>query len=93
MDISCCLSPKRKLDFYFQMYDINGKGTIEEEEMKEVLEAICEMNGENPKKAADLTKKIFKKMDKDKNGSITRDSFLKACLKDKWVFDSLANEK
>ena len=70
------------------MYDINGNGTIEVEEMIEIVEAIAKMKsgkdgGEDgmvdPRERA---RTIFKMIDADQDGMITDKEFIEGCLRD-----------
>ncbi len=92
MDISCSGSPKRKLQWFFRMYDTNNSGILEESEMTRVLTSIFEMRGQGPKKTRKSAKRIFQKIDKDKNGQISEEEFIRCCLTNREIYHVLTNE-
>nr|VZI49458.1 unnamed protein product [Spirometra erinaceieuropaei] len=66
--------PKEKLEWAYQMYDIDGNGTIERNEMVEIIRAIYSMLGADGS-SAELspearTEEIFAKMDENKDGAM-----------------------
>jgi len=76
-----------KLNWAFSMYDIDGNGTIEKNEMVRIISAIYRMVGndlkEAPTETADQrTDKIFIQMDKNKDGVLTKQEFIDGCLAD-----------
>uniref|UniRef100_A0A1I8HR93 EF-hand domain-containing protein n=1 Tax=Macrostomum lignano TaxID=282301 RepID=A0A1I8HR93_9PLAT len=85
--------PQEKLEWAFQMYDIDGNGTIERNEMVEIIKAIYSMLGADESNV-DITpeartEEIFDKMDLNKDGVLCRDEFMKGCLADKQLYSML----
>ncbi|KYO25804.1 hippocalcin-like protein 4 [Alligator mississippiensis] len=81
---------EQKLNWAFEMYDLDGDGKITRLEMLEIIEAIYKMvgtvimmrmnqDGLTPQQRVD---KIFKKMDKDKDDQITLEEFKEAAKSD-----------
>uniref|UniRef100_A0A8D1CS68 Hippocalcin-like protein 4 n=2 Tax=Sus scrofa TaxID=9823 RepID=A0A8D1CS68_PIG len=77
---------EQKLNWAFEMYDLDGDGRITRLEMLEIIEAIYKMvgtvimmrmnqDGLTPQQRVD---KIFKKMDQDKDDQITLEEFKEA---------------
>nr|CDS26583.1 neuronal calcium sensor [Hymenolepis microstoma] len=85
--------PKEKLEWAFQMYDIDGNGTIEKKEMTEIIKAIYSMLGAN-EATVDLTpeartEEIFDKMDSNHDGVLTRKEFMDGCMADQQLYSML----
>lgn len=86
--------PKSKLNWAFTMYDIDGNGTIEKDEMVEIIGAIYNMLGsalcgqgeDTPEKR---TEKIFEKMDSNGDGHLTKQEFIEGCMKDQVLYQML----
>ncbi|OPJ71683.1 hippocalcin-like protein 4 [Patagioenas fasciata monilis] len=81
---------EQKLNWAFEMYDLDGDGKITRLEMLEIIEAIYKMvgtvimmrmnqDGLTPQERVD---KIFAKMDKDKDDQITLEEFKEAAKSD-----------
>ncbi|VEL11150.1 unnamed protein product [Protopolystoma xenopodis] len=85
--------PEEKLEWAYQMYDIDGNGTIERSEMVEIIRAIYSMLGADGS-SVDLspearTDEIFDKMDENGDGVLTREEFMKGCMADKQLYSML----
>ncbi|KAH8858825.1 Neuronal calcium sensor 2 [Schistosoma japonicum] len=79
-------NPEEKLEWAYQMYDIDGNGTIERTEMVEIIRAIYSMLGTD-NTAVDISpearaEEIFEKMDENGDGVLTREEFMKGCMED-----------
>ncbi|CAH2222173.1 hippocalcin 4 [Pelobates cultripes] len=81
---------EQKLNWAFEMYDLDGDGKITRLEMLEIIEAIYKMvgtvimmrmnqDGLTPQQRVD---KIFTKMDKDRDDQITLEEFKEAAKSD-----------
>jgi len=95
INITSAGKPEQKLEWAFQMYDVNGDGTIEPSEMAEIIGAIYNMVGpslavtdpaDTPEKR---TKEIFAKMDENNDGVLSKDEFIKGCLSDEFLCQML----
>jgi len=85
-----------KLNWAFQLYDINGDGLITYDEMLQIVGAIYKMTDqmvdlpEDAKTPEMRVDKIFKNMDKDKNNSLTFDEFKEGCEKDPTILKAMS---
>ena len=77
------------------MYDVDGNGWIDLEEMTKLVGAIYKMIGtQQPhlaqyESAKEIAKGVFEKMDIDSDGKVTKEEFTKTCLEDKTLMDIL----
>ncbi|WFD21495.1 Calcium-binding protein NCS-1 [Malassezia equina] len=85
-----------KLRWAFQLYDINGDGTITYNEMLTIVQAIYKMTGQmvklpededTPEKRVD---KIFKLMDRDKNAELSFEEFKEGSKQDPSIVQALS---
>ncbi|XP_062857169.1 Kv channel-interacting protein 1-like [Trichomycterus rosablanca] len=88
-------STREKLQWTFNLYDINRDGYINKEEMTDIVRAIYDMMGkytypalrtDTPKQHVDA---FFQKMDKNRDGVVTLDEFLLSCQEDDNIMRSL----
>ncbi|XP_023229135.1 neuronal calcium sensor 2-like isoform X1 [Centruroides sculpturatus] len=77
-------SAEERLRWAFRVYDVDGDGFVRAEEMKKVLRSVYEMAGETPdgQTPEERTAAIFRKMDSDRDGKLSREEFVSACLRD-----------
>ncbi|XP_052431049.1 Kv channel-interacting protein 1 isoform X1 [Carassius gibelio] len=84
-----------KLQWTFNLYDINRDGYITKEEMTDIVKAIYDMMGrftypalktDAPKQHVDA---FFQKMDRNRDGVVTLDEFILACQEDENIMRSL----
>uniref|UniRef100_A0A8C9FIV6 Kv channel-interacting protein 4 n=1 Tax=Pavo cristatus TaxID=9049 RepID=A0A8C9FIV6_PAVCR len=78
---------QEKLNWAFNLYDINKDGYITKEEMLDIMKAIYDMMGkctypvlkeDTPRQHVET---FFQKMDKNKDGVVTIDEFIESCQK------------
>ncbi|XP_029020274.1 Kv channel-interacting protein 1 isoform X2 [Betta splendens] len=88
-------SVQEKLQWTFNLYDINRDGYINKEEMTDIVRAIYDMMGkytypvlktDAPKQHVDA---FFQKMDKNRDGVVTLDEFILSCQEDENIMRSL----
>ncbi|XP_028840594.1 Kv channel-interacting protein 1b isoform X5 [Denticeps clupeoides] len=88
-------STRDKLEWTFNLYDINKDGYINKEEMTEIVQAIYDMMGKYtyPALKGDVPKQhvevFFQKMDKNKDGVVTLEEFVQACEEDDTMMRSM----
>ncbi|XP_028258222.1 Kv channel-interacting protein 2-like [Parambassis ranga] len=84
-----------KLNWAFNLYDLNKDGCITREEMTDIMHSIYEMMGKYtypsvkdnaPKEHVDS---FFQKMDKNNDGVVTIEEFLETCQKDENIIQSM----
>ncbi len=87
---------EEKLEWSFNLYDLNGDGLISRSEMLNIVEAIYKMVGtmvtlpvdeDTPQKRVD---KIFAAMDKNKDESLTKDEFIAGARLDSSIVQALS---
>ncbi|XP_035275619.1 Kv channel-interacting protein 4-like isoform X1 [Anguilla rostrata] len=88
-------SVQEKLNWAFNLYDINKDGYVTKEEMLDIMRAIYDMMGrctypmlkdEAPRQHVEL---FFQKMDKNQDGVVTIDEFIDCCQKDENIMRSM----
>ena len=76
-------APEQRLDFYFNLYDMNGSGSIDEDEIYRLLErghsSASSMNSQSTK--AVLEQHGLADLDADGDGHISHDEFIQAVNK------------
>ncbi|XP_070770050.1 A-type potassium channel modulatory protein KCNIP1-like isoform X4 [Enoplosus armatus] len=88
-------SVTEKLQWTFNLYDINRDGYINKEEMTDIVRAIYDMMGKYtyPVLKNDAPKQhveaFFQKMDKNRDGVVTLDEFIFSCQEDENIMRSL----
>ncbi|KAM4604377.1 A-type potassium channel modulatory protein KCNIP2-like [Polymixia lowei] len=84
-----------KLNWAFNLYDLNKDGCITKEEMTEIMHSIYDMMGKYtypcmkdnaPKEHVD---NFFQKMDKNNDGVVTIEEFMETCQKDENIMQSM----
>ncbi|XP_076001626.1 A-type potassium channel modulatory protein KCNIP2 isoform X1 [Genypterus blacodes] len=84
-----------KLNWAFNLYDLNKDGCITKEEMTDIMHSIYDMMGKHTypsmKESApqEHVDSFFQKMDKNKDGVVTIEEFLEACQKDENILQSM----
>ena len=77
------------------MYDVDGNGWIDLVEMTKLVQSIYQVMGPNKKQAVQLetpeerAKDIFKRMDMNDDGRVTREEFVQTCLVDQKLIELL----
>jgi len=85
-----------KLDWAFQLYDIDGNGEITYQEMLQIVEAIYKMVGKMVQLPQDedtpekRVKKIFQTMNKDESGTLNKAEFKEGSRRDETIVSALS---
>ena len=74
--------PQDKLRWVFQMYDKDGSGSITIGEMIQVFATLYENEGVDNKLAVARAEQIFCSLDKNNDGDISEEEFVKGCMED-----------
>ena len=94
MYVTSAGTAEEKLTWAFRMYDVDGNGVIDPEEMLKVVQAIYGMlhkDAAEPLSVADeRARKIFLRMDVNKDGLLTEEEFVRGCLEDDELSKMLA---
>ncbi|XP_061299375.1 uncharacterized protein LOC133263563 isoform X1 [Pezoporus flaviventris] len=86
---------QQKLQWAFNLYDINKDGCITKEEMLEIMTSIYDMMGRCTQPTlrdcapAEHVELFFQKMDRNGDGVVTFEEFLDTCLKDEDIMSSM----
>ena len=62
------------------MYDVDGNGWIDIVEMTKIVKSIYCMMGPQSQSAERRAKEIFRRMDRNADGRVTKDEFVQTCL-------------
>ncbi|TWW78865.1 Kv channel-interacting protein 4 [Takifugu flavidus] len=84
-----------RLNWAFNLYDLNKDGCITKEEMLDIMKSIYDMMGKYtyPTMQDDAPREhvesFFQKMDRNKDGVVTIDEFIESCKKDENIMQSM----
>lgn len=83
LSITCRGSKEERLNWVFDMYDTDKSGTLSRDEIIHALKAILKMKGfEDTEHLATIqAEDIFRRMDSDGDGVITKQEFFSVALK------------
>jgi len=83
-------SHEQKLAWTFRLYDINGDGQIDFEEVKRVVGAVYGANKAlSEEETVAAAKRFFDKFEKSEDGSINQEEFMKALAEERNLVDIL----
>ena len=74
------------------MYDVDGNGSINREEMSQVLKSIMALTGDaqDELKIEESVDNYFREMDSDQNGEISKAEFLAGAKNDKSLIQAIS---
>ncbi|XP_002666176.1 guanylyl cyclase-activating protein 1 [Danio rerio] len=77
---------QQKLRWYFKLYDVDGSGCIDREELLLIVKAIRAINGvEQEVSAEEFTNMVFEKIDLNADGVLTMDEFMEGIQADEYL--------
>lgn len=77
----------------FQLYDLDGNGSITKDEMTQIINAIYAMTGQKHHSAfatASRVDEIFEAMDTDGNGELSKEEFIVGARQDKTIVEAFS---
>merc|ERR1712213_209716 len=92
IDVTSSGSPEQKLNWAFRMYDVDENGMIDLNEMTKLVRSIFKVSNQSQRtneSADSRAVNIFKKMDVNSDGIVTREEFVNACLADNSLMQML----
>ncbi|PNJ87056.1 KCNIP2 isoform 10, partial [Pongo abelii] len=84
-----------RLNWAFNLYDLNKDGCITKEEMLDIMKSIYDMMGKYTYPALreeaprEHVESFFQKMDRNKDGVVTIEEFMESCQKDENIMRSM----
>ncbi|XP_012686120.1 guanylyl cyclase-activating protein 2-like [Clupea harengus] len=81
-----------RLKWSFKMYDTDGNGRLDRQEIKHIIKIICKMKTKNtdthmtPNEMCD---RIFELVDENHDGQISLAEFMEGAQKDEWLMEML----
>ena len=88
-------SMDERLDFVFRLYDLNGDDVLTRDELQEIIQAVYQLLGDNvDQKHNQSTYRhqadtLFRKLDSQRTGAVTREQFLAHCRADSTIIDTI----
>ena len=81
-------SPEDNLRQIFRLFDINSDGRVERGELERVVEELNKL-GEGAV-GDEFVQQAFREMDSDRDGGVTQEEFIQACLQNRTAATNLA---
>ncbi|XP_051978144.1 guanylyl cyclase-activating protein 1-like [Xyrauchen texanus] len=81
---------QQKLRWYFKLYDVDGSGCIDREELLLIFKAIRAINGiQQEMSAEDFTNMVFDKIDLNGDGQLSLEEFMDGIQGDEMLLEML----
>ncbi|KAG9273523.1 guanylyl cyclase-activating protein 2-like [Astyanax mexicanus] len=84
---------EHKLRWSFKVYDKDGNGFVDREELRAIVESIYRVKKVDRKEPVasldEICERIFKVVDENGDGNITLDEFVEGAKKDPWILNML----
>ncbi|KAG9353074.1 hypothetical protein JZ751_017650 [Albula glossodonta] len=83
-------SVQKKLRWYFKLYDVDGNGCIDREELLVIIKSIRAINGATHEMSAeDFTNMVFDKIDINGDGELSLEEFMEGVQNDEMLLTML----
>ncbi|XP_008063581.1 guanylyl cyclase-activating protein 3 [Carlito syrichta] len=73
---------EQKLKWYFKLYDTDGNGSIDKNELLDMFMAVQALNGQQTLSPEEFTNLVFHKIDINNDGELTLEEFINGMEKD-----------
>ncbi|XP_013372241.1 PREDICTED: guanylyl cyclase-activating protein 1 isoform X1 [Chinchilla lanigera] len=82
---------EQKLRWYFKLYDVDGNGCIDRDELLTIIRAIRTINpwSDTGMSAEEFTDTVFAKIDVNGDGELSLEEFMEGVQKDQMLLDTL----
>jgi len=90
-NMTSCSSPTDKLKWTFKMFDADGSGSIDAEELTEIITTLYEVEGKSREAGEKRAQEIFKLFDEDGDGEIDEAEFCNGCQKDEEFYKLISD--
>ncbi|XP_004462886.1 guanylyl cyclase-activating protein 1 [Dasypus novemcinctus] len=82
---------EQKLRWYFKLYDVDGNGCIDRDELLTIIRAIRAINpcSDSAMSAEEFTESVFSKIDVNGDGELSLEEFMEGVQKDQMLLDTL----
>ncbi|XP_077015534.1 guanylyl cyclase-activating protein 1 [Tamandua tetradactyla] len=82
---------EQKLRWYFKLYDVDGNGCIDRDELLTIIRAIRTINpcSDSTMSAEEFTDMVFSKIDVNGDGELSLEEFMEGVQKDQILLDTL----
>ncbi len=80
-------TPEDKLNWVFNVFDKDGGGTIDAEEISAMLEGLFQMAGAevDEEELAAVCLEVMAAIDSDEDGEVTREEFIRNAMKSQYI--------